>query len=678
MNMSQATLTCNATGNPSPNVTIYKDEKLLKAGLKHVMVEFQPVTVNHTGWYTCEAFNVVGKVDKKTYLDVQYAPIVSITTGSTVNVWLGKVVQTKCQATGNPVPNVMWYKDDRIMSYTADLNINITSKKQIGIYQCVAWNIRGNTSREVLFNRTRFCPGVTKITNNMTDLTSPNLTLIWSKPDINGSPITSYYIRKQQIYKNGTKGLLECSGTTSPPTRKYFFVLSWGAKYQFYVVAKNGQGETNGQPKTFTVIEEPTIQTTTIAVKPFPTVAVAGGAGAFVFILFVICLVCCIRRKSTNQDIIPPPCRKQSNFNHSMLMDELSSSVSPTTPSERYQGHLSLNSRRNTQHQDEPFSEQVIYDNVAFVDKSVEGWEIPRNNVCIEKIIGKGAFCQVAKAFVTGLGTVAVKMIRGKGDQSSNRKDLLEEYKLLQHLGQHDNVILVLGGVTITDPVMVLFEYVPYGDLLGYLRRSRGLTDTYYSEPDNPSTSSLSSKQLLRFAREIADGMAFISSKKIIHRDLAARNVLVGQGETCKITDFGMARDVKHNDDIYRKKKKGRLPVKWTAYEALLYGFYSTQSDVWSYAIVLYEIFTIGGSPYPDIEHRHIAEKIYKGYRMPKPKHLDDEIYALMTECWRTSPDLRPSFESLRSTLKRLEKHEKEYVHMNDYEKDLYANLAEI
>ena len=106
-----------------------------------------------------------------------------------------------------------------------------------------------------VFPSTEFPPGVTKITNNMTVLTSSNLTLTWSKPDINGSPITRYYIWKQQIYNNGTKGHLECLGITSPPTRKYFIVLSWGTKYQFYVIAKNGQGKTKGQPKNFTVIE---------------------------------------------------------------------------------------------------------------------------------------------------------------------------------------------------------------------------------------------------------------------------------------------------------------------------------------------------------------------------------------------------------------------------------------
>jgi len=114
---------------------------------------------------------------------------------------------------------------------------------------------------------------------------------------------------------------------------------------------------------------------------------------------------------------------------------------------------------------------------------------------------------------------------------------------------------------------------------LGYLRKSRGLHDLYFKDPDAKPQTNLTSQQLMQFAWQIADGMSYLCSSKIIHRDLAARNVLVGEGERCKITDFGMARNVQ-GDDIYTKKTRDRLPVKWTAYEGLHYGTYTTQSDV--------------------------------------------------------------------------------------------------
>ncbi|XP_022802389.1 proto-oncogene tyrosine-protein kinase receptor Ret-like [Stylophora pistillata] len=211
-------------------------------------------------------------------------------------------------------------------------------------------------------------------------------------------------------------------------------------------------------------------------------------------------------------------------------------------------------------------------------------WEIPTEHVTIEKIIGKGAFGQVAKATVIGLHgrlkktVVAAKML--KADASAlEKKDLMSELDLMKQLEPHPHVIKLLGCVTKSGSLMVLIEYVPYGDLLGYLRRSRGLNDTYYKDPDIKPQTNLTPRQLMKFAWQIGDGMSYLSSIPIIHRDLAARNVLVGEGETCKVTDFGMARDVLE-DNIYQRKSKGRLPVKWTAIEALLYGKYSTKSDV--------------------------------------------------------------------------------------------------
>ncbi|CAH3158960.1 unnamed protein product [Pocillopora meandrina] len=209
----------------------------------------------------------------------------------------------------------------------------------------------------------------------------------------------------------------------------------------------------------------------------------------------------------------------------------------------------------------------------------------------------------------------------------------------------------------------------------------------------------------MKFAWQIADGMSYLSSKSIIHRDLAARNVLVGQKETCKVTDFGMARDVQQ-ENIYERKTKVikkevslvifrnhccninshtylsiilnvivfdySLPItfklfhkvifkifravfQWTAYEALLYGRYTTKSDVWSYGVLLYEIFTKWGSPYPRMDGRKIAYLLQDGYRMPKPQHVDEEWYQIMMNCWKNDLDARPTFTELKNQLKDME-----------------------
>ncbi|XP_074634720.1 proto-oncogene tyrosine-protein kinase receptor Ret-like isoform X3 [Acropora palmata] len=277
----------------------------------------------------------------------------------------------------------------------------------------------------------------------------------------------------------------------------------------------------------------------------------------------------------------------------------------------------------------------------APLDMRTRSWEVARNDVKVEKIIGKGAFGQVAKGtgknlpFRSGETSLAIKMVKANAPESDKR-DLKSELELMKTLKPHPHVIKLLGCVTESEPLLVLIEYVPYGDLLGYLRKSRGLNDTYYKDPDIKPKTSLTSQHLMKFAWEIADGMSYLSLRK------------------------------------------GRLPVKWTAYESLLYGQYTTKSDVWSYGVVLYEISTIGGSPYPRMEGRKIASSFQQGYRMPKPEHVDNDLYQIMMNCWQSEPEARPSFNDLTQQLKRMENQNKNLIKMHIYDNTLYANLEDL
>ncbi|XP_015748613.1 PREDICTED: tyrosine-protein kinase receptor Tie-1-like isoform X2 [Acropora digitifera] len=254
----------------------------------------------------------------------------------------------------------------------------------------------------------------------------------------------------------------------------------------------------------------------------------------------------------------------------------------------------------------------------------------------------------------------------------------MSELELMKNLKPHPHVVKLLGCVTKSDPLLVLIEYIPYGDLLGFLRKSRGLNDSYYKDPDVKPRTNLTSQQMMQFAWQIADGMHFLSSNKIIHRDLAARNVLVGEGEKCKVTDFGLARDVSQVV-VYTKRSRGRLPVKWTAPEALLFGSYTTLSDVWSFGVVLYEIFTVGGCPYPGINGHQMADVLKKGYRMPKPKHVDQHLYDLMYQCWQQKANDRPMFSMLKTKLsKMIQNNEEIYINMREYNNDDYGYIDDL
>lgn len=147
----------------------------------------------------------------------------------------------------------------------------------------------------------------------------------------------------------------------------------------------------------------------------------------------------------------------------------------------------------------------------------------------------------------------------------------------------------------------------------------------------------------------MAEGMSYLEEQRIVHRDLAARNVLVGDDLACKVADFGLARLLK--DDVYSPRSSSKIPVKWTAPEAASYCVYSPKSDVWSFGVLLYEVFTYGRCPYEGMSNHETLQRIARGYRLPRPAACPAEVYALMLGCWRRCPEERPDFTTLREKL---------------------------
>ncbi|XP_018423303.1 PREDICTED: receptor-type tyrosine-protein kinase FLT3 [Nanorana parkeri] len=161
----------------------------------------------------------------------------------------------------------------------------------------------------------------------------------------------------------------------------------------------------------------------------------------------------------------------------------------------------------------------------------------------------------------------------------------------------------------------------------------------------------LTLEDLLSFSYQVAKGMEFLESKMCIHRDLAARNVLITGGKMAKICDFGLARDVE-NDSNYVVKGNARLPVKWMSPESIFHGIYTIKSDVWSYGIMLWEIFSLGVNPYPGMPvNANFYKLLQSGFKMDQPYYATDEIYFLMQSCWASDPRKRPSFIELVSFL---------------------------
>ena len=153
--------------------------------------------------------------------------------------------------------------------------------------------------------------------------------------------------------------------------------------------------------------------------------------------------------------------------------------------------------------------------------------------------------------------------------------------------------------------------------------------------------------------------MEFLSCKKIIHRDLAARNILVAEGYIAKIMDFGLSRDVSSKD--YYKARHAAVPVKWLAPEALLQGLFTTQSDVWAFGVLLWEIMTLGTNPYPSMTMGDLYDWLKSGHRMECPQECPSEVYQIMRECWHSIPSMRPNFAKLIRDINNLDFQESDY-----------------
>ncbi|CAK9831600.1 Tyrosine kinase receptor Cad96Ca [Anthophora retusa] len=285
-------------------------------------------------------------------------------------------------------------------------------------------------------------------------------------------------------------------------------------------------------------------------------------------------------------------------------------------------------------------------------------WEFPRDKLRLQTVLGQGNFGQVWKAEADDLtghqGTtrlVAVKTVK-EGASEREKEDLVRELEIMQQLGSHPNVVTLLGCCTEQEPHYLILEYVMYGKLLAYLRDHRTRQDFYNFSEDSAA---LTSRDLTVFGYCVARGMEYLASKKIIHRDLAARNVLVDHNKLCKIADFGMSRFANADGEVIETRHgRNALPIRWMAPESLLYSLFTTKTDVWSFGILMWEIVTLGSTPYPDMTAREVMRNVQNGYRLERPSHCRSELFRVISRCWHADPDRRPEFQTLRRDLAQL------------------------
>lgn len=352
------------------------------------------------------------------------------------------------------------------------------------------------------------------------------------------------------------------------------------------------------------------------------------------------------------------------------------------------------------------------------IELPTDDWELDPDAVVMQNLLGTGNFGEVYKAALTGpisvpgytsqevMSPVAVKLLQANAS-SDMKHDFLQEITMMKKVasGKNPYVVNMVGCCTRQEPLALVLEYVPNGNLLDYLREMRTaaslqtrvekakgqssadddickdnkvyensvntipkakqneyvedrLTNGHANGPvGGISTTSayatfgsLDAGDLIQFAWQIASGMSYLESLKIVHRDLACRNILVGDGKRLKLSDFGLARSLAYTG-VYLKTSEGKLPIRWMALESITDRTFTHHSDVWSYGVTLWEIGTLGGYPYPSVSNSELLPALLNGYRLECPKNCSKEIYDIMLRCWNHEPDQRPKFEELQNEL---------------------------
>ncbi|NWX10838.1 NTRK1 factor, partial [Caloenas nicobarica] len=282
---------------------------------------------------------------------------------------------------------------------------------------------------------------------------------------------------------------------------------------------------------------------------------------------------------------------------------------------------------------------------------------VQRRDIVLKWELGEGAFGKVFLAECYNLlpeqekMLVAVKAL--KEVTESARLDFQREAELLTVL-QHEHIVKFYGVCTEGEPLIMVFEYMKHGDLNRFLR-SHGPDAKMLDQGQGQPRGQLTLSHMLQIATQIASGMVYLASLHFVHRDLATRNCLVGHELVVKIGDFGMSRDI-YSTDYYRVGGRTMLPIRWMPPESILYRKFTTESDIWSFGVVLWEIFTYGKQPWYQLSNTEAIECITQGRELERPRTCPPEVYGIMQSCWQREPQQRRPIKDIHSRLQALVK----------------------
>uniref|UniRef100_A0A8C9S0F3 receptor protein-tyrosine kinase n=1 Tax=Scleropages formosus TaxID=113540 RepID=A0A8C9S0F3_SCLFO len=437
--------------------------------------------------------------------------------------------------------------------------------------------------------------------------TVDSITLSWSQPSQPNGVILDYelqyYEKDQSEYNSSTVK----SQTTTAVVRG----LKPGTIYVFQVRARTvaGFGRYSGK-MYFRTMTEAEYQTS--LQEKLPLIIGSAATGLVFLIAIVVIIIVCSRRRGSD--------RTESEYT-----DKLQHYTS---------GHMSPGMKIYI----DPFTYEDPNEAVRVFAK-----EIDISCVKIEQVIGAGEFGEVCSGNLKLPGkremVVAIKTLKA-GYTEKQRRDFLSEASIMGQF-DHPNVIRLEGVVTKSTPVMIITEFMENGSLDSFLRQNDGQFTVI---------------QLVGMLRGIAAGMKYLSDMNYVHRDLAARNILVNSNLVCKVSDFGLSRFLEDDtsDPTYTSALGGKIPIRWTAPEAIQYRKFTSSSDVWSYGIVMWEIMSYGERPYWDMSNQDVINAIEQDYRLPTPMDCPVALHQLMLDCWQKERGDRPKFSQIVNTLDKM------------------------